>query len=204
MTRARLFVHRFRRQLAAACAALAVILLASALRPTSPPVVDVIIAAADLPAGATLSVDDLDLRAVPREFAPPGGFAELSAAVGRTISSGMAAGEIVTETRLIATGARTDGLHTVPVRLADAETADLLAPGVTVDLVLPSGDSAAAQGRVIAEGVRVVTVPRPAQASGFGSPQRRAGSLIVVATDRRTAVALAAVGSQPGLGVVLR
>jgi hypothetical protein len=52
--------------------------------------------------------------------------------------------------------------------------------------------------------VQVVTVPRISTSAGLGRDSRTAGSLIVVATDRRTAVALAAAGTQPGLGVVLR
>ena len=89
----------------------------------------------------------------------------------------------------------------MPVRLADAEAATLLSPGSVVDLVLASGDTGA---RIVAEGVQVVTVPRISTSAGLGRDSRIAGSLIVVATDRRTAVALAAAGTQPGLGVVLR
>ena len=89
----------------------------------------------------------------------------------------------------------------MPVRLADAEAATLLAPGSVIDLVLASGDGGA---RVVAEGVQVVTVPQRAVSTGLGGASRTAGSLIVVATDRRTAVVLAAASTQSGLGVVLR
>jgi Flp pilus assembly protein CpaB len=209
MMRLRLFIHRFRQPIAAASAALAVLLVATILRPSGPHLVDVVTAASDLPAGSTLRAEDVELRGMPVDYVAPGAITDIASAVGRTVGSGLAAGEVLTETRLVTTRGRVDGLHTVPVRLADAETADLLEPGVTIDLVLASGDGpagigAAGTGRVIAEGVRVVTVPRPVQSSGLGMNQRRAGSLIVVATDRRTAVELAAVGSQPGLGVVLR
>jgi len=204
MMRLRLFIHRFRRPLAAASAALAVLLLATTLRPSGPPLVDVLAAASDLPAGSTLRAEDVEFRGMPADYVAPGAITDIATAIGRTVGSALVAGEVLTETRLVTTRGRVDGLHTVPVRLADAETANLLEPGATIDLVLVSGDGAAGTGRVIAEGVRVVTVPRPVQSSGLGMTERRAGSLIVVATDRRTAVELAAVGSQPGLGVVLR
>ena len=200
MTPARLFVHRFRRPIAAACAALAVLLTAAALRPASPDLVEVVLAADDLPAGSTLGVDDLALGTLPAAHLAPGALVSVDDATGRTIAAGISAGEVITRSRLVDTGPRADGLHTVPVRLADPQAADLLHPGAVIDLVLASGD---ATGRVIAEGAQVVTVPRSPATAGLGS-SRSAGTLIVVATDRRTAVALAAAGTQPGLGVVLR
>ena len=201
MNSARLFVYRFRRPLAAASAALAVLLLAATLRPGSIALVEVIVAASDLPPGATLGAQDLKVMALPADYLPPGAITTADAAVGRTIAGAISAGEPLTRSRLVATSPRADGLHTVPVRLADAEAATLLAPGSVIDLVLASGDTTA---RVIAEGVQVVTVPQRPASTGLGGAPRTAGSLIVVATDRRTAVALAAAGTQPGLGVVLR
>ena len=201
MTSARLFIHRFRRPIAATCAALAVLLFAVTLRPTSADLVDVIVASADLPAGSTLTEQDLAVDAIPADYVPPGAVTNPADALGRMIASGIATGEPLTRSRLMTTDPRPDGLHTVPVRLADAEAATLLSPGSVIDLVLASGDTGA---RIVAEGVQVVTVPRISTSAGLGRDSRIAGSLIVVATDRRTAVALAAAGTQPGLGVVLR
>ena len=202
MTRLRLFAYRFRRPLAAASAAFAVLLLASTLRPASPPTLPVVVAASDLPAGSLLSHDDLAVIDVPIDYAAPGALSDIATATGRTIAVGMVAGEAVSESRLLATSGRIDGLLTVPVRLADAEVAGLLEPGSAIDLVQLAGD--AEPPRVVAEAVRVVTVPRRTDSPGWGGTTRSAGSLIVVATDRRTAITLAAAGAQPGLGVVLR
>ena len=199
MNSARLFIYRFRRPLAAASAALAVLLLAASLRPASTDLVDVIVAASDLPPGATLNAEDLSVTALPSAYLPPGAVMTADDAVGRTIAGAISAGEPLTQSRLVATGPRADGLLTVPVRLADAEAASLLAPGSVIDLVLASRGSAP---RVVAEGAQVVTVPQRPTTTGLGGTSRTAGSLIVVATDRRTAVALAAAGTQ--LGVVLR
>ena len=201
MNSVRLFIYRFRRPLAAASAALAVLLLAASLRPASTDLVDVIVAASDLPPGATLNAEDLSVTALPSAYLPPGAVMTADDAVGRTIAGAISAGEPLTQSRLVATGPRADGLLTVPVRLADAEAASLLAPGSVIDLVLASRGSAP---RVVAEGAQVVTVPQRPTTTGLGGTSRTAGSLIVVATDRRTAVALAAAGTQPGLGVVLR
>lgn len=216
MTRLRLIIYRFRRPLAAASAALAVLLLATSLRPASTDPIDIVVASQPLPPGSALEPGDLAIAQVPAEYVVPGTIVAIDDAVGRTIAGGIDAGEPVTRSRLVSTRPRDDGLHTVPVRLADAEAADLLEPGSVVDLVLTSQDPTARDttggdadaqgttGQVIAQGVQVVTVPRRATSSGLGPGTRSAGSLIVVATDRRTAVALAAVGTQSGLGVVLR
>ena len=161
----------------------------------------IVVAAQDLPGGSSLGADDIALADMPVAYLSPGTIADAESVLGRTIAGDIASGEPITSSRLVATGPRTDGLHTVPVRLVDAEAADLLVPGSVVDLVLASGDIG---GQVIAEGAKVITVPRRATSPGLGSSSRTAGSLIVVATDRRTAVALAAVGTQPGLGIVLR
>lgn len=201
MSPVRLFIHRFRRPLAAASAAIAVLLVATALRPSGPPASQIVVASTDLPAGSTLTPEDLTLQEIPSDYVAPGAVGTLDSAVGRTIASAITAGETVTVSRLVTIEGRADGLLTVPVRLVDPEVADLLQPGSRIDLVQSFGDS---PGRVVAEDVQVVTVPRRAVPSTLGSASRDAGSLIVVATDRRTAVALAAVGTQPGLGVVLR
>ena len=182
--------------MAAGCAALAVVILASFLRPSGPALVDILTATTDLPAGSALTAEDISARPFPADHVPPGAF---------TDTTHMAQGEAVTQSRLMSVGPRADGLHTVPVRLADAEMADLLAPGALIDLVLPMGDtSSPLAGEVIAAGARVVTVPRRPREGTFGASPRSAGSLVVVATDRRTAVALAAVGLRSGLGVIIQ
>lgn len=201
MTSPRLLLYRFRRPLAAASAGLAVLILAASLRPASADLVDVVVAAADLPPGTTLTPEDLAVAGMPADYLPPGAVTAAPDAVGRTIAGGMAAGEPLTQSRLVATTSRPDGLPTVPVRLADAEAAALLIPGAVIDLVLASQDGGS---RIVAEGVQVVAVPQRPASAGLGGTTRSAGSLIVVAADRRTAVALAAAGTQSGLGVVLR
>lgn len=201
MTAARLFLHRFRRPIAAACAALAALLAFAAARPGAPAQTQVVVVAHDLPAGARLTSDDIEIRDVPIDFAAPGALDDPGDAVGRTVSTEITAGETLTPSRLVATDMNEDGLHLVPVRLADPDAADLLAPGGLIDLVAVEPSQTP---RVLAAGVRVITVPRPAGSSGWGTADRRAGSLIVVAADRPTAVMLAAVGAQPGLGVVMR
>jgi len=143
----------------------------------------------------------VQLRAVPREALPPGAHVRVDDVSGRTLVGAMTAGEAVTTTRLLETGPRHDGLRLVPVRLADPDVAHLLSPGTLVDLVHSSGDT---RGRVIAQGVRVVTIPRRSRDSGLGGPASSAGSLIVVAADQRTAIALTTGSAASGVGVLMR
>jgi pilus assembly protein CpaB len=201
VTSARLILHRFRRPIAAASAALAVLILATALRPASPPTIDVVRVSVDLPGGSRLSPGDLTIGPMVADAVPPGALTSADGAVGRTLVGAMAQGEVITATRLMDPSNRADGLQLVPVRLSDPELAELIAPGTLVDLVQSSGDG---RGRVVAEAVRVVTVPRRTRDAALGASPAGAGSLIVVATDRRTAIALAAAGPQAGVGVVLR
>lgn len=106
-----------------------------------------------------------------------------------------------------------------PVRIADAATVRLLAPGDHVDVIAvgdASADAASTDGsstsagsgtptdaraaRVVAAGVRVSDVPDPG-ATGDASPD--AGALVVLAVTRSTATALAGAGATSKLAVTL-
>ncbi|WP_329132800.1 RcpC/CpaB family pilus assembly protein [Streptomyces sp. NBC_01476] len=86
-----------------------------------------------------------------------------------------------------------------PVRIADAAVAGLLHPGDRVDVLAGS--------RVVAAGVRVVSVPETA-----GAPTASAtlpegagpgGALVVLAVSRHTAASLAGAAMSSALAVAL-
>ena len=98
------------------------------------------------------------------------------------------------------TASLTDGdLVAAPLRLADADIASLLEPGVLVDLI-----AADSRGRavIVADSVEVLGVPTPSDDSfgdtGFG------GALVVVAVSSAQAIELAAASAVGPLSVVLR
>ena len=62
------------------------------------------------------------------------------------------------------------GLVAAPVRVADAEAVALLAAGDHVDVLAATVDGGT-EARLVAAGVRVLTVPRPAS-TGFGAGTR--------------------------------
>jgi Flp pilus assembly protein CpaB len=174
-----------RRLLAAVLAAVAVATGVHAARAAPPVLVDVAVAARDLPAGTVLS--DADVRRV--GFAPgsvPSG-ADTETA-GHTLAAPLRAGEPVTDVRLVGP-ALTDGypgLTAVPVRLPDAGMAGLLHVGDRIDLIAadPQGDAAT----VVAAGVPVLALPdTPVEQTTAGL----AGRLVVVGAPRASVAQIA-------------
>ncbi|TYK49439.1 SAF domain-containing protein [Actinomadura decatromicini] len=190
---------RLRRPLAALFAAAAAGLALPALRPGPPPSVAVLAAARDLRAGATLTASDLRRVRLPPEAVPSG--ALRSGAAGRVLAGPMRRGEPLTDARLVGDGLlRGFGPGTVatPVRIADAGAVRLVRPGDRIDVLAapspspslsPSLDAAPAVvsggARLVISSVPVVAVPRRAASDDHD------GALVVVATDRTQAVALA-------------
>ena len=190
--------RRHRRLIAAALACVAVLCALSVVRPAPPATFTALAAATDLPAGTALRAEDLTPAEVPESFPAPGAIVNLDAADGRLLSAPMRAGEILTESRLVQSSPDA-GTLAVPVRLADADVAGLLEPGMTLDLVSATRGSGPI---VVADRVRIITVPRRSGAFG-SSADRTAGSLLLVAADRATAIRLAAASTEGGLSAIL-
>ncbi len=197
-------INRFRRPLAALCAAGAVLAALNVLAPGPAATTAVLAAARDLPAGHVLGIDDLHRLDLPPAVVPAGVLRPGASVLGRAVALPVRRGEALTDVRLVgasllaAVGER--GLVGAPVRIADAAAVALLSPGDRVD-VLGSTDTAT-QARVVASDVVVVTVPG-------GGPDDRAdplegGALVVLATTPATAQALAHAATTARLSVVLR
>ncbi len=197
---------RLRRPLAALFAATAAGSALAALRPGPPPSVRVLAAARDLPAGTALSPSDLRDLALPPAAVPSG--AIRSGGNGRVLAGPMRRGEPLTDVRVIGDGLlRAYGSDTVatPIRVADADTVRLLHTGDRIDVLsVPPPDGAFAASRAspewgkarsVASSLPVVAVPPRDEDGG------KEGALVVVATDRAQATALA--GAGPGLAVTI-
>ncbi|WP_225636492.1 RcpC/CpaB family pilus assembly protein [Streptomyces solaniscabiei] len=93
-----------------------------------------------------------------------------------------------------------------PVRIADAATVRLLAPGDRVDVVA-SDEGAGGGASVIARGARVLKVPEPdAGMPGDGAPEAGvpgAGALVVLSVPPATAHRLVGAGARARLAVTL-
>ena len=86
-----------------------------------------------------------------------------------------------------------------PLRLADAEATALLRAGDVVDVL--AADPQAEQAFVAGRGVRVVTVPAPADPDAGADP---AGALVLVEVDSETARVLARAAVSATLTVIWR
>ncbi|GAA1784175.1 SAF domain-containing protein [Actinomadura chokoriensis] len=192
---------RLRRPLAALFAAAAAGLALLALRPGPPPSVRVLSAARDLPAGTTLTAADLGHVDLPPPAVPSG--ALRSSAVGRVLAGPMREGEPLTDVRVLGEAllkGYAPGTVATPIRIADRAAVHLLHPGDHIDVLsTPPPDTLAGTesattplrtkwrgARVVVSGVPVVAIPPPTEDGG------REGALIVLATDRAQALALAA------------
>jgi Flp pilus assembly protein CpaB len=171
-------VLRRRRLLAAGLTAVAVGAGLHAAAPPPPDRVDLTVAARDLPAGSVLGAGDLTRAAVPPDAVPAG---MVTHPDGRTLAAPLRAGEPVTDVRLVGPTLATayPGRDAVPVRLPDAGMAALLRVGDRIDLV--AADPQGSGARVVAAGVPVLAVPRPApEPSATGD---LGGRLVVVGAE---------------------
>ena len=161
-----------RRPLAALLVAVATAAGLRAVTAEPPPTEPVLVAAHDLPAGATLQADDLATA----QFAPGSAPDDLAGAepddlVGRVVAGGVRRGEPLTDVRLVGpqlADGLDDGLsgalQAVPVRFPDAGTVELLEVGDRIDLV--ATDPQEGGSRLVAVDVQVLAVP---EAAGDGS-----------------------------------
>jgi Flp pilus assembly protein CpaB len=176
-------LRRRRRAIAAVLLAGSVLAGLRTLAPPPPETVVVLVAARDLPSGATLDRDDLTARRYPVALAPPGA---KTSATGRVLAAPLSRGEVLTEVRVVGpdlAGAE-PGRTVLPVRLPDAGMAALLHPGDVVDLVATDPGSGASH--VVARDVHVLsgTADVPDGPTGSG------GALVVVGLSASEAVAV--------------
>lgn len=186
--------------------AVALVLLAGALalrpagaRETAD--VGVVVAVKDMAPGGALAQADLAIRPLPAGAVPAGAFTSRDAVVGRVLAGAVRAGEPLTDVRLVgaADTAMTTGdptAVTVPVRLADPDVADLLRPGVRVDVVTLDPDRQS--DPVLAQNATVVTI------RDTPGTQGQPGRLVLVAVPRQFATRLAAASLRQPVTVTLR
>lgn len=170
------------------------------------PPADVVVAAAPLPRGSVLAASQLTIESIPRAFVPPGAIGRIAQAAGRTALTDLAAGEVVTQTRLARVRAGPvsslipSGLRAfaVPTSLPAAA----IRAGDRVDVLATFGDSAAGSPHTetIVEGVEVLFVlggtsggedsPLSLDAAGSGIGDQ-VTLLILVAPDQQSRLAFA-------------
>jgi pilus assembly protein CpaB len=170
----------------------------AAVRARLGPLVPVVVAGADLPAGRKLGLRDLAVRAVPARYAPAGAAAAPEALVGGQLATPVPRGGVLGAHQLAAD----DAVAGPPVEPGEraAEVVglgapDLVVPGARVDVLVTrdgDGGAAAAGAELALEDVEVLAArPAPAGARDDGA-ERVAATLRVTVRD---AVYLAAAQS---------
>lgn len=146
------FVLTHRRVLAALLAGLAVWSAVTAVT-RSPDTREVLVAARDLPGGATVRDADVATRRLPRASVPDG-VVDRPAVAGRSLSGAMRAGEVFTDRRVVDPRDLGEGRVLAIVEVS-AATGELLRAGDAVDLLAVGDDG---RTDTVAETLEVVTV----------------------------------------------
>jgi Flp pilus assembly protein CpaB len=199
--RLRRTVLTWRRPLAAALAAVAVLVAVRAATAPPEPTRPVVVAAHDLPGGRPLTAGDLARSGLPLEAVPSGATDDPGPLVGRTLAAPLRRGEPVTDVRVVGDGLL-DGYPArvaAPVRIADSGVARLLRVGDRVDVV--ATDPGNGRARVVTRLAPVVALPRARGAAS--EPGLAGGALLVVAVPPATAVELAGATASDLLSVIL-
>lgn len=194
-----------------------------ASRPALGAPVSVVVAARDLARGATLNAEQLEVRELPGEFAPPGAVRDPATAEGRVLASAIEAGEPVIRTRLAApragpvaalvppglrafvvasdippeavrAGDRVDVLATFGGGRPHTET---VATGLEVLSVLGSGQTDALSGAP-SEAPRLVLLVSPENAEGLAYAGAFGDLSVTIAGTDEGTFAAAPSGAPPG------
>lgn len=182
---------RRRRLIAAALAATSVICAFLATRPTTATTPTVLVASRDLSPGP---VSPADFHLVALDPPPAGAVRDITP--GQTLATPMRRGEPLTDVRLLSSYRLPPGLVAAPVRIADAATAALIAPGSTITLLAAYQE--ATHARQIASDTQVLTIPKPPPQSSDD------GTLIVLAVTPPQAAELAAAQAQARLSITIK
>jgi pilus assembly protein CpaB len=162
-------------------------------RPDGGPPMTVVAAAENIPRGAVLTEEALEVVTVPSRFAPPGAMRDLTHATGRIVVSDIAAGEIITQLRLAGADAGPTASLVPPgrraVQVPVAGTVGVK-PGDLVDVIATFGGGGA-HTEVAGEALEVLAVDRGGGGGSFGAATAPASGgvglvLLVTPTDAET------------------
>ena len=204
--RLRRFLLRRRRLIAALLCCAAAGTAVQALLPADPGKVSLVVAAADLPAGALLTAGDLQTVPVAASAVPPDSFTDTAQLPGRRMATPLKRGSPVMQTSLVGVGLLTGappGSVAVAVRPGDPALIQLIAAGQLVDVILggADGELGAASPIVLAADAPVLWTSQDGTGSWPGSEE--SGAVVVLAAAPTEAAALAAASGSGRIHLVL-
>ena len=204
----RAWLARNRRLYVALLLCLAAGLAVQQLTPASAARVSVLVAARDLPAGASLKESDFTRVDVAAELALSTSVDDVATLVGRQLASPLHKGQTLTESNLLGPGLLTGtpaGSVAVPLRMADPSSIQLLSPGQLVTVVLTASGSydESRQSQVLAGPVPVLWTSTQGGKAGEWLGTSDTEGLVVVAANPQQAEKLAGASTQGKLFFVL-
>jgi pilus assembly protein CpaB len=192
-----------RRVLALTCLLLALLSAVhsrDATAKTGPATTAVLVAARALAVGTSLSAADVRIARWPPLLRPATALERPLDAIGRRLASPLAAGDAVTQQRLVGgdlAAGLPPGTVAAPITLANSAAANLIHAGDYVDLLSPpSPDGVGTSALVLAFGVLVLAVVPESPDSA------QPGAQLVVALERSSELKLAQAESEPVLATV--
>jgi pilus assembly protein CpaB len=196
-----------RRLVSAALVAAAVATGLLALSDPAPAGTPVLVASRDLAAGTVLDAGDVQLDPRPPADLPDGTLASTRDVAGRVLASGARRGEVLTDVRLVGPSlvdTLAPGQVAVPVRIADAAAAALVAPGAHVDVLMAVEGGGPAQ--TVVTDATVLAIPASAGPGGLlgSTSDDGRGGLVVLGAGGQDARALAGAAAQGPLSLTLR
>jgi Flp pilus assembly protein CpaB len=196
-----------RRLASAALVAAAVATGLLALSDQPPAGTPVLVAARDLAAGTVLTARDVQLDPRSPGQLPDGTLTSTRDVVGRVLASGTRRGEVLTDVRLVGPSlvdTLGPGQVAVPVRVADAAVAALVAPGDHVDVLVAVDGGGPAQTVV----TDATVLARPGSTGSGGllgtASADGQGGLVVLGAGGQDARALAGAAAHGPLSLTLR
>lgn len=165
-------------------------------------------AARDLPAGKTLSPDDLTVLSVPRDLVPAGSYGGIDSLQGQQLAVALRKGQLLSDSQLLGPGllaGSPPGSAAVPLRMADPASIQLLSPGQLVNVVMTNGNGfdQPAASQVLAAAVPVLWTSGHGGGAGPWLATGETEGLLVVAADAGQAHRLAGASTQGKLFFVL-
>jgi Flp pilus assembly protein CpaB len=156
----------------------------AALRPAVGPPVSVVIVRAAMARGTVLTPASLDTRQVPRAFVPPAAVSSLDAMAGRVLAADLAAGDVITRTRLVEpragplAGLVPEGMRAVAIA---TPVPSGLRPGDRVDVLATFGGEGRVYTETVGMALEVLRVLAPSRSIG-GASGDAAPTLVVLST----------------------
>ncbi|WP_432457766.1 SAF domain-containing protein [Cellulomonas iranensis] len=198
----RLLLWRSRALVAALCLGATAAAVVHAVRPPPPATVPVVVLTRDVPAGTTLTPDDVTVARVAPGAAPQRVVTTVPDAVGGVTAVALPASMPLAPALLVdAALTGPPGTVVTAVRLDDPAVAALLAPGLRVDLVAARPEGG--HGRTVAR--RALVLPAPADGpagagggllGGVAAPDEAPPVVVALTPDEALAVAESSASSR--------